>query len=186
MECNLRDKVHPVVKASSNRRRSAALSRWINCNTLLKYLICMLVLLMAVSCSPQVKIAKKAPLQRYNTILCESVDQFDHIGIPLNPTENFNIKDKQIVAFVRFDNLSGNYNLRWNWYTPQGKLHRRSENIPVAISKGKFCRTVTAWHALDVKNDLVFLFPGQWTVEFKVNDEIIDRKKFSFQKRSSL
>lgn len=158
MECSLRDKGHPVL-----------------------YLICMFVVLTAVSCASQVKTVKKPPLQRYSTLLCESVDQFDNIGRPLNPREAFNSENSQIVAYVRFDNLSGEHNLSWDWYTPHGKLYRSSKNVPVRIPRDKFCRTVTAWHALDVKMDGVFLFPGHWTVQFKINDEVVDKKVFSFQ-----
>lgn len=149
----------------------------------LKLLIYLLPVLMAVSCAAPRQSAKKPPLRLYSTTLCKSVDQYDKTGVPLNPAQQFDSRDKQIVAFVRMDNLSGRHRLSWDWYAPNGRLHRRSESTPIQISKGKYCRTVTTWHALDVQHDGVSLLPGQWAVAFKVNGKTVDRKSFTFQHR---
>jgi len=66
---------------------------------------------------------KKPPTFRTTeTTLAKGIDDRGSHAIPLTPT-TFTTEDSQVVSFLTYENLTGIYILRWEWYAPAGRLY---------------------------------------------------------------
>ena len=138
--------------------------------------LCALFLL--YSCASQ-KIVEDKPLPKFQgTILAKDIDQSGIIGKPREITAEFNTEDKQAVAFLTFENMSGTHKLRWEWIDPNGKLYHATKSYPLKVTKGKYLPKVTTWHKISLKDEPAANTPGKWKVNVFVDDELIDSKPF--------
>ena len=71
------------------------------------------------ACGSSKQIQKKPPFKFHGTTLAKGIDKQEAIGVPLNPTTTFSTQDKEVVAHLKFENLSGKYKLRWDWHDPR-------------------------------------------------------------------
>lgn len=153
--------------------------------TTIFYLVCVALVLPAfmlvVSCAGSRSKLKRPKIKIHSLRLAKAVERMGDNGVPVNPTSIYSNEDKQVVALLKIDNISGSYHMRWDWYRPDRKLHCSSGNMPVTISKEKFVRTMTAWHALDLEADRASKYTGQWFVKFYINNELVDSKAFDLQ-----
>lgn len=100
------------------------------------------------------------------------------IAQPSDPTDTFSISDDKVVAHAKFENVAGNYKLRWDWFGPNGKLYNSSGNYPVKTSDGKYRREVTVWHTMPLNGEKASTMPGKWSVKLYVNDDLVDTQTF--------
>jgi len=138
----------------------------------------LLIIFLLFSCSSSKKVQKKPPLKYYGLTMSKSVEKQNTEAIPKEPTNKFTNQDEEIVAHLKFENLSGTHNLRWEWYDPQGNLYHTTADFPLKASKGKYMKQATAWHSLVVKGDNAADLPGQWNVKVYINDEFVDSETF--------
>lgn len=116
--------------------------------------------------------------------LSKSIKKQGDVSIPVDPTNTFSTDDKEAIALVAIKNLHYQIRLRWEWYSPDGKLYSTTGNVPVAISSKKYIREFSAWHVLTIKGDKAGDLPGIWTVKVFMDDEYLDVKRFDLIKRT--
>jgi hypothetical protein len=131
------------------------------------------------SCSNSQKAVKKPLLLSHGLTLAKTVAIQNGIGEPKDAAEIFFSSDKEVLAFLRFDNLAEKHRIRWDWYAPDGSLYLSSSDFTVAPGTGKFYRTVTIWHALTIQGDKAASLPGQWRVDIIINEDLLDRRIFT-------
>ncbi len=137
-----------------------------------------LAFILLCSCSTTRR-TTKPPLLSHGLSLARGVIEKDGIGEPQGLTSTFSCEDKEVLAFLRFDNLAGPHQLSWNWYAPDGSLYFSSGGYTPRTGARSFYRVVTAWHALTIRGDKAARLPGQWHVDVFINGELIDRKSFT-------
>ena len=133
------------------------------------------------ACGSSRQIQKKPPFKFHGTTLAKGIDKQGAIGVPLNPTTTFSTQDKEVVAHLKFENLSGKYKLRWDWHDPSGYLYYSTGNFPIKTSPNKYKREVTTWHALALNGDKAANTPGNWKVRVFLNNELVDTKSFTLK-----
>jgi hypothetical protein len=114
--------------------------------------------------------------------LSKAIDKRGEIAVPVAPTTIFSINDKEAIALLAIKNLHYQVRLRWEWYGPDGALYYSTGNVPVKISKKKYIREFSAWHAMTIKGDKAGTMPGAWIVKVFMDDEYLDMKKFDIVK----
>jgi len=147
-------------------------------NFLKKAFVFTVVVLFIFSCGHSNKTQKKPPLKYHGLTMAKSVDRQANEAIPRQPTNEFTTSDEEIVAHLKFENLSGVHNLRWEWYDPKGNLYHATPEFPLKASKGKYMKQATAWHSIVVKGDDAANMPGQWSVKVFANNEMMDATTF--------
>lgn len=108
------------------------------------------------------------------------------IAAPANPADKYSISDDKVVALAKFQDVAGAYNLRWDWYSPNGKLYTSSGDYPLKTSEGKFRREVTVWHTLPIDGEKAATMPGKWSVKLHVNDDLVDTQTFMLSATAKL
>jgi hypothetical protein len=137
-----------------------------------------LVFILLCSCSTTQR-TTKPPLVSHGLSLARTVIEKDGIGEPQGVTSAFSCEDKEVLAFLRFDNLAGPHQLRWNWYAPDGSLYCSSGGYTPQTGATSFYRVVTAWHALTIRGDKAARLQGKWHVDVFINGDLLDRKSFT-------
>lgn len=141
-------------------------------------LLIVVVPLLIVACSSVKQVEKKPPSKFEGTTLSKGIDDTGRIGIPSEPTTTFSTEDSEVIAHLKFENLSGKHMLRWDWYDPSGALYYSTGNYPIKISGGNYLREATAWHRLSIQGDRAADHPGEWEVKIYCDDDLIDSKHF--------
>jgi uncharacterized caspase-like protein len=117
--------------------------------------------------------------------LAKGIDKKGTTAIPRDPGTTFLTDDSEVIAFLKFGNMSGIHNLRWEWFAPNNQLYYATEEFPVDTTEGKYRREVAAWHRLTLKGDKAGSLPGDWEVKAFCDDRLLASMKFSL-KTSSL
>ena len=102
-------------------------------------------------------------------------DKKGTIGVPLYPTTTFSTQGKEVVAYLKFENLSGQYKLRWDWHASGGNLYYSTGNFSIKTSPNKYKREVTTWHAIVLNGDKAANTPGKWKVRILLNNELNEK-----------
>ncbi len=76
------------------------------------------------------------------------------------------------MAYLKFENLSGQYKLRRDWHDPGGNLYYSTGNFPIKTSPNKYKREVTTWQAIVLNGDKASNTPGKWKVRIFLNNEL--------------
>jgi len=137
------------------------------------------VFLLLLSCASQ-KMVENAPPPKFNGIvLAKDVDASGTVGVPVELTSDFFKNDKQVVAFLSLDDVTGSHTLRWEWITPDGGIYLVSNDYSIVVNKGKYLPKVTAWHRISINYELAADTIGEWKVAVYVDDELADVKPFT-------
>lgn len=113
--------------------------------------------------------------------LAKGIDESGEKDILLNPTDTFSSVDTTVVAYVSFADLSGKHNVSWKWYSPDGMLYYKTENIILKVPKGQYASEASAWHKISIDGDRAQHYPGQWKVELHFDNSLISSKYFKLQ-----
>jgi hypothetical protein len=140
-----------------------------------------LAFMLVWSCSANQKAVTKPPLLSHGLTLAKTITSQNGIGEPEDATEIFFSSDKEVLAFLRIDNLAGKHRIRWDWFAPDGSLYLSSGDFTVEPGTGKFYRTVTLWHALTIQGDKAASLPGQWRLDIIINEDLLDRRIFTLK-----
>jgi hypothetical protein len=154
----------------------------IKCFSLLSVIIASIWLM---ACSAGTSAITKPAVTFLGVTLSKSVGKRGAIAVPVEPATTFSINDKQAVALLAIKNLHYQIRLRWEWYGPDGALYYSTGNVPVKLSKKKYIREFSAWHAMTIKGDKAATMPGAWIVKVFMDDEYLDMKKFDIIKGDS-
>lgn len=135
-----------------------------------------------VACSAGASAITKPAVTFLGITLSKAVGKRGDVAVPVQPATTFSVNDKQAIALLAIKNLHYQIRLRWEWYGPDGELYYSTGNVPVKISKKKYIREFTAWHAMTIKGDKAGTMPGAWFVKVFMDDEYLDMKKFDIVK----
>jgi hypothetical protein len=139
-----------------------------------------------LSCSSLKQTRVDLPLKCIGPTLSKGVDTRGTISTPLEPAAVFSAEDSEVVAHVKFENLMGKHKLRWEWYSPEGKLYYSTHDFPIKASGGMYLPQAAAWHRLSIQGDSAQNYPGQWEVKVFFDDTLIGSTPFSLQPQSDL
>ena len=134
--------------------------------------------LLTIACTSTKLVRKPPPFRIVRMTLAKGVDDRGTRGIPVNPTTTFTTQDPQVVSFVEYENLSGGHELRWEWYSPDGKLYSKTRNYPIKSSTDKYIREGSASHKISVKGTKAQKLPGEWKVRIYLDDVVAEAKYF--------
>ncbi len=140
--------------------------------------IFLIVPLVIFACASTKQVEKKPPFKFVGTTLSKGIDDTGTTGIPSEPTTTFSTQDSEVIALLKFKNLSGKHTLRWEWYDPASNLYYSTGKFPLKMSRGKYLREATAWHRLSIQGDPAAGYPGDWEVRIFLDDELKQRKPF--------
>ena len=145
----------------------------------LKIIIILLISsLFIFACSATKYIRRKPPFKFEGITLSKKIDIEDTVAVPQEPTTTFSIEDREVIAHLKLQNLSGKHTLRWNWYDPAGYLYYTTGDFPIIISPGKYLREITAWHRLSIQDNKASDYPGQWQVRVFLDGELMEYTSF--------
>ena len=130
------------------------------------------------ACASTKHVEKLLPPKFAGITLTKRVDIKSDICIPVEPTTTFNTQDREVIAHLKFENLSGKHRLKWEWYDPSGNLYYSTGDFPFKTSSGKYVREVTAWHRLSIQGDKAAEYAGQWEVKIFIDDELLESRLF--------
>lgn len=147
-------------------------------NELKGRIIVLILPLFFFACTSTRHVEKLSPPKFAGIILTKRVEIKGTIGIPLEPTTTFDTQDREVIAHLKFENLTGKHRLKWDWYDPSGNLYYSTGNFPFKTSRGKYVREVTAWHRLSIQGDKAAEYPGQWEVKIFIDDERLVSRLF--------
>jgi hypothetical protein len=133
---------------------------------------------LSFACASTKQVEKIPPFKFVGTTLSKGVEDKGEIGIPLEPTDKFTTEDSEVIALVKFENLSGKHTLRWEWYNPTGNLYYSTENFPLETSHGKYLTEATALHRLSLQGRPAVSHTGNWEVKIFLDDVHRDSKPF--------
>jgi TolB-like protein len=129
--------------------------------------------LLVFACS-STGVVRKPPVFRVAEItLGKGIDDTGSHDILLNPTTTFSTMDPEIISHVKFENLSGKHEFKWEWYDANGNLYYSTQNYPLETSRGKYIEEGTAWHKISVRGEKAQNYPGDWKVKFYLDDALI-------------
>ena len=147
-------------------------------NTLKTTLALLFSFLLVFACSSTKYVEKKPPSKFTGVTLSKGVDNKGAVGVPLEPTTVFSTQDREVIAHLKFENISGKHKLRWDWYDPKGDLYYSTGNFPFKTSRGKYLKEATTWHRLSVNGDKAADYPGEWEVKVYFDGELLESKRF--------
>ena len=131
-------------------------------------------------------VVRKPPAFRVAEItLGKGIDDTGSHYILLNPTTTFSTQDPEIISHVKFENLSGKHEFKWEWYDANGNLYFSTRNYPLEASRGKYIEEGTAWHKISVRGEKAQNYPGEWKVNIYLDDALIASKIFELKQISA-
>jgi hypothetical protein len=140
-----------------------------------------LVLIFLVSsCASTVEV-KKAPPSRFVEATISKGIIKGVIAKPSEATSTFFTEDPEVIAHVKFENISGRHNLNWEWYDPNGKLYYSPGNHPLRVSEGKYQPVATAWNKMFVRGEKAADLLGDWQVKVYLDNEHLTTKNFRIE-----
>lgn len=102
-------------------------------------------------------------------------------GTPIDPSNTFTTEDPEVIAHLKFNNMQGSHNLKWDWHTPDGKLFSSSGDYPISVRDGKFRKEATVWHRLPVRDEKAGTFPGNWQVKAYLDGQLLVSREFTVE-----
>jgi hypothetical protein len=101
------------------------------------------------------------------------------IAKSIDPTAIYSTEDKEIIALIQLENLSGKHDVRWDWYSPDGELYYSTGNAVAKTSDKSFIRDVTIWHRLSIAGEKASVLTGKWEVHVFLDDERVNIQYFN-------
>ena len=129
---------------------------------------------------------RKPPLFKIAEItLAKGIDDTGPHDILLNPTTTFSTQDPEIISHVKFENLSGKHQFKWEWYDVNDNLYCTTSNYPLEAKKGKYVEAGTVWHKISIRGEKAQNYPGEWKVNIYLDDALIAIKPFELKQVSA-
>jgi len=132
-----------------------------------------------VCCGGSKTIQKTPKFQYAGTTLSKGVKSSGKLDMPTMVTNRFDADDKAVYAHLNLENLSGDHKIRWDWYSPDGKLYYTTGNTRIKASRGNYIPKCTPWHSLSIKGDKAQEMPGEWRLKVFFDNEVLESKNFS-------
>lgn len=136
---------------------------------------------LTVACTTTKEVKNPPQFKFVDVTLSKGIDNKGTIGIPVEPANTFSTEDAEVIACVKFENLTGEHKLRWSWYAPDGKLYYSTDNFPLKTSKEKYRKEVTAWHKLSINDEMAAKYPGDWQVNIYLDNNILASRSFMIE-----
>lgn len=140
--------------------------------------IFLILSLLVFACSSTTAVKKQPQFRVEEITLAKGIDDTGSHDVLVNPTTIFSTQDSQIISHIKFENLSGKHDFRWEWYDPNGDLYYSTLNYPVEPASGKYAKEGTAWHKISLKGEKAQKYPGYWKVNIYVDNALIASKGF--------
>ena len=84
-----------------------------------------------------------------------------------------------MVSHVAFHHLTGEHQLRWDWYSPDGRLYHTTGNYELKTRAGTYVAEGAACHKLPLKNAKAANHPGNWKVEIFLDNDLAGTDTFA-------
>ena len=147
-----------------------------------KFLILTFIILymgVIFSCAQTKEIRKKPTLNFVSLTLSRKIDDSGVIAKSIDTTSIYSSEDKEVIALIQLENLSGTHNIRWDWHSPDGELYYSTGNAVAKTSDKNFIRDVTIWHRLSIAGEKAADLTGKWEVHVFMDDERVDIQYFN-------
>lgn len=140
--------------------------------------IILLHLSLAVSCTQTKEIRKKPDIKYVGMVLSNKIDDTGVTAKAIDASTIYSTADKEVIALLELENLSGKHDVRWEWYSPGGKLYYSTGNTVAKTSDKSLIRDVTIWHRLSIAGEKAAGLLGKWETHVFLDDERVDIKYF--------
>src|SRR3972149_3293011 len=124
------------------------------------------------SCASTVEVKKAPPSRFVEATLSKGIIK-GVIAKPSEATSTFSTEDPEVIAHVKFENISGKHTLRWEWVDPNGKFYYSTGHHPVRVSEGKYQKEVTAWNKMFVRGEKAADLLGDWQGKDYLMNELL-------------
>lgn len=145
---------------------------------LLLTVMILIYLSIAVSCTQTKEIRKQPDIKFVRLTLSKKIDDTGVTAKSIDASTIYSTADKEVIALLQLENLSGKHDVRWEWYSPDGKLYYSTGNAVAKASEKSFIRDVTIWHRLSIAGEKAADFIGKWETHVFLDDERIDTQYF--------
>ena len=132
------------------------------------------------SCASTVEVKKAPPSRFVEATLSKGIIK-GVIAKPSEATSTFSTEDPEVIAHVKFENISGKHTLRWEWVDPNGKFYYSTGHHPVRVSEGKYQKEVTAWNKMFVRGEKAADLLGDWQVKVYLDDDLLTSSNFRIE-----
>jgi len=130
----------------------------------------LLMFIVLSSCRSLPTPAPQTTLDIERVVLSKELILKDDTRILDQETNSFSTDDPAVVAWVRYQNLSGKHTLRWEWIDPDGMLYIDTGTFPIASPPNKPAVNGTAYHQILIKGETAEQLPGEWKVIIYADD----------------
>jgi hypothetical protein len=138
-----------------------------------------LFLLSLICACSTMKQAGTKPLYDFSGItLSKGIDKKGSEAVPRELSTTFTTDDSEVIALLKFANISGTHTLRWEWIAPNNQPYYATGDYPVDTEEGKYRKEVTAWHRLTIRGDKAVKLPGDWEVRAFMDDKLLSTMRF--------
>ena len=147
-------------------------------------ILCLSLLILLIS-----TVAVQASYNIRSHTLCKDIDESKSPYAPIDPTHTFYDTDQQVCSLVVLENMDRSYDICTKWFTPDGDLFKKFDEV----TEDPRAEGYPYWEYYSA-NSTLFLqgedaeakkSPGQWRVEFCVNDELQFADSFELKSTQS-
>jgi predicted small secreted protein len=110
--------------------------------------------------------------------LSKGIDKQGVTGVPRDVGTTFVTDDPEVIAYVKFTNISGMHSLKWEWYAPNNVLYYETDEFPIDTAEGKYRKELAAWHRLSISGNKAINYLGDWEVKTYMDNKPLAAKKF--------
>jgi uncharacterized caspase-like protein len=146
----------------------------------------LLIFLMACSISNTISKDKVRPLEIINTSISKDIKKSGNLSKPIFSTRKFTSADEKVVSHIGFAHLTGQHQIRWEWYTPDGNLYQSTEEYLLKAPPGKYVKEGTTHHTINIKNRNAANHTGQWQVKIYLDNALETTETFSLTPEAPL
>lgn len=138
------------------------------------------IALLTLSCSTSKSIDKSSipPFKIARTAISKDLKESGNLSTPVELSNIFTAEDDKVVSHIAFNHLTGEHQLRWDWYGPDKKLYRTTGNHELNARHGTYVAEGTASHKLALKNTKAANLPGKWKVDIYLDDTLAGTDTF--------
>lgn len=142
-------------------------------------LICCTVFLLSCGSKQTVKPTDSIPpFKITKTTLAKNIKESGSEGIPVNPSSIFSIRDTYVVSHIKYANLHGKHNLKWEWYNPEGELYQSTGKYEIKSNQNSWYKKGSASHKISVSGTKAADYPGTWTVRIYLDEALVITESF--------
>lgn len=112
----------------------------------------------------------------------KGINETETYNIIVTPSETFSTQDTEIVSHVEYANMSGDHEVRWEWYDANNKLYSASETFHIKTSEGNYIVKGEVWDKLPINGKKAEQLPGTWNVKIFFDNKFMTSEKFILNK----